>query len=233
MTPMRPWLEEGGAPPEIAELLRSARRSRPLDAAARARSARRLSALSALPAAAGVLLWAPHAALGAALGAIVTTAVVAPRVLQAPAPVASVRAPSPPLGRIGREQVRPPAPPAPTVSATEPPVTQAAPPPSSAIGRLPVVREPGEHDLSREARALERARELLARSPAEALALLSRQEREFPDGILAVERELLTVDALLRLGRRSEAEARGRALRGRAPSSLYERRLEKMLGGAK
>jgi hypothetical protein len=96
-----------------------------------------------------------------------------------------------------------------------------------------VARESGEHDLSREARALESARELLARSPAQALSLLSRHEREFPDGTLAVERELLTVDALLRLGRRSEAEARGRALRGRAPSSLYERRLEKMLGGVK
>lgn len=231
MTRMRPWLEEGDAPPEVAELLRSARRSRPLDAAARARSARRLSALSALPAAAGVLLWAPHAALGAALGAIVTTAVVAPRILQAPAPAVPERASSAPSSRSGREQGRPPALPAPMESASEP-VAQAAPP-SSAVGRLPVVREPGEHDLSREARSLEHARELLARSPAEALSLLTRHAREFPDGTLAVERELLTVDALLRLGRRSEAEARGRALQGRAPGSLYERRLEKMLGGAK
>jgi hypothetical protein len=230
---MRPWLDEGDAPPELVELLQSARKSRPLDAAMRARSARRLSALSALPAAAGALFWAPHAALGAALGAVVTTAVVVPRILHtpAPAPVVAERVPSPPTRPKEREQERPAAPPAPGASAAEHAVPAA--PPSGAIGRLPVARESGEHDLSREARALESARELLARSPAQALSLLSRHEREFPDGTLAVERELLTVDALLRLGRRSEAEARGRALRGRAPSSLYERRLEKMLGGVK
>jgi hypothetical protein len=68
--------------------------------------------------------------------------------------------------------------------------------------------------------------------PGGALALLSAHERAFPRGGLVLERELLAVDALLRLGRRADAEARARSLRARAPGSLYTRRLEHLLGSA-
>ena len=94
-------------------------------------------------------------------------------------------------------------------------------------------QDAGEHDLAREARLLESARVLLSTDAVSALVLLGRHEKEFPNGGLEIERQLLTVDALVRLGRKSEAEARARTLRGRAPGNLYEQRLERLLGEAR
>jgi hypothetical protein len=76
---------------------------------------------------------------------------------------------------------------------------------------------------------LERARQLLSSSPGQALAVLTDHERSFPQGTLGPEREILAVDALVRLGRRNEAERRGRALLARSPGSLYEERLARIL----
>ena len=63
------------------------------------------------------------------------------------------------------------------------------------------------------------------------LALLEHQRR-FPAGQLRVEREFLMVDALVRLGRRAEAEARAAELEGSAPKTLYGTRLDQILGRA-
>ena len=51
-----------------------------------------------------------------------------------------------------------------------------------------------------------------------------------PGGQLRVEREFLMVDALVRLGRRPEAEARAAALEVQAPKTLYGERLDRILG---
>lgn len=72
-----------------------------------------------------------------------------------------------------------------------------------------------------------RARTLLPRDPAAALAILDDHERAFPRGQLADEREFMAVDALRRLGRRAEADARGEALLRRSPSSPYARVLRR------
>jgi hypothetical protein len=86
--------------------------------------------------------------------------------------------------------------------------------------------------LSMELALLESARAELERRPGASLSLLARHEREFPRGALALEREFLKVSALIRLGRRGEAEAHASALRARSPGSLYERRLDALLGDA-
>ena len=76
---------------------------------------------------------------------------------------------------------------------------------------------------------LERARASLGASPAGALAITEEHAARFPGGKLAVERELLAIDALRRLGRAGEARARGEALLSRARGGLYEERIRKLL----
>jgi hypothetical protein len=65
------------------------------------------------------------------------------------------------------------------------------------------------------------------------LSALRDHELRFPAGQLRIEREFLIVDALVRLGRRPEAEARARALDQQAPKSLYGERLDRILGTKK
>jgi hypothetical protein len=85
--------------------------------------------------------------------------------------------------------------------------------------------------LTREAAMLEAARAMLERDPAGALARLDLHAATFPSGGLALERELLAVDALERLGRYREAQTRGTALLERSPGSIYEERVKSLLDG--
>jgi hypothetical protein len=174
-------------------------------------------AFGAMPAALGVLVFVKHAALGAMLGGVVAVGAAAPRLFRAPPAAVPISS--------AVERAAPA--PVPLVRAPEPTV---APTPS----RLPVPiapsPQPNEEGVSRELALLESARSELDRRPGSALSLLARHEIEFPNGTLALEREFLVVSALERLGRRRESEARANALRARSPGSLYERRLEKLLG---
>jgi hypothetical protein len=90
---------------------------------------------------------------------------------------------------------------------------------------------PSPDPLAEEAALLERARASLGGSPAEALALTGEHASRFPAGKLGMEREIVAIDALRRLGRRDEARARGEALRARVQGSLYEDRVRKLLEG--
>lgn len=94
--------------------------------------------------------------------------------------------------------------------------------------------ETGGNDdmLTRELRLVDGARVELALRPSQAYDLLIRHAAEFPSGQLASEREVLLVDALIRLGRRADAEARGRALVAREPGGAYARRVEALLSSA-
>jgi hypothetical protein len=83
--------------------------------------------------------------------------------------------------------------------------------------------------LEREAALLESARASLDVDPERALATLGLHASEFPDGTLVTEREVLTVDALRRLGRMAEARERARALLARIHGSPYARRIEVIL----
>lgn len=74
------------------------------------------------------------------------------------------------------------------------------------------------------------AQAALSGAPAEALARCEEHARTYPGGAFADEREVLAVDALIRLGRRSEAEARAARFRVAHPGSAYLRRLDTLLG---
>ena len=76
---------------------------------------------------------------------------------------------------------------------------------------------------------LEEARAMLDRYPSGALSVLERHAATFPVGQLGMERELLAVRALRRLGRQAEARARGDALLRQASGSIYEPRVRAML----
>lgn len=224
MSEPRRLRDDDSSHPELGRLLHAARPPRPLDTATFERSRRRVTALGAVPAALGVLVWIKHAALGAVLGVTVAAAATSPRWL---APREDVAAP--PASALVRKgaPVRVLPPPAPPSSPPEPALVPeatsgSAPPPASA--------PPADGGLSRELALLERARSELERRPGSALVLLAQHGREFPRGALSLEREFLEISALVRLGRRTEAEARAKALRARSPGSLYERRLDAIFG---
>jgi hypothetical protein len=84
--------------------------------------------------------------------------------------------------------------------------------------------------IADEAKLLEMARATLADNPRRALEIANRHQRLHSDGQLAAERELIAIDALLRLGRRQEAKLRAAPELAQAPDSLYARRLRQLLG---
>jgi hypothetical protein len=225
----RRLLDDSSADPDLSRLVRAARPPSPLEAAAFERSRKRVAVLGSIPAGLGVLVWIKHAALGAVLGATVVAAVSAPRWLAG-------RNGTAPTSEVPRAKVISPrtnqkalvAPP----EIRQPPVIEqsVAPDPARAPSVVSAPASAADGELSREIGLLESARSELERRPGSALSLLSQHEREFPRGALSLEREFLVVSALVRLGRRGEAEARAAALRARSPGSLYEQRLEALLG---
>jgi outer membrane protein assembly factor BamD (BamD/ComL family) len=66
-------------------------------------------------------------------------------------------------------------------------------------------------------------------NPAEALRALEEHRARFPQGTFAQEREVLAIEALVRLGRRAEAEARAAAFARQFPGSAHRRRIAVLL----
>jgi hypothetical protein len=230
-TPKR-WLETDQASPEVLALLRAAKPPLALDDAARARSVRRVAALglTSAAAAAATVSWA-QIALGAALGMLGTLATMGAAQLlfdrEAPAPSAPSAAARP--GVVASVELPPSVVPsvAASLSASSAPVEPRSPPPRSAATQPSAL--PSENQLDQEIALLEMARRKLPASPHLALSALRDHELRFPAGQLRIEREFLIVDALVRLGRRPEAEARAHALERQAPKSLYGERLDRIL----
>jgi hypothetical protein len=81
-------------------------------------------------------------------------------------------------------------------------------------------KEPSEVQL------LFEARRALGSDPAQALQWVRRHEQRFASGALSQEREVLAIEALRRLGRASEANARAARFRERYPASIHDRRVE-------
>lgn len=78
---------------------------------------------------------------------------------------------------------------------------------------------------------LDRAHDALLHGDATgALALTQQHARVYPQGVLAQEREVIAIEALLALKRRDEAKARGAAFRAAYPGSGHIARLDAMLG---
>jgi hypothetical protein len=219
-------------PEELRELLRHAPPTRAMGAAERRRTAMRLGRYASAAAVASALSWAPGAALGAALGVAAVAVVWGVPALLAPKadPAPMVAPPRPPLQRAA---------PPPTAIAAPPPSASisAAPPPPKPVPSLASAAPSAEPEsppppfdaLAEEVALLEKARAALGGAPAEALALADAHAARFPAGKLGMEREIVAVDALRRLGRAAEARARGEALLGRAKGSLYEERVRKLV----
>jgi hypothetical protein len=151
------------------------------------------------------------------------------------------------------QQSRAPSP-SPSVAAARTPVTLATTPseppsasvvaervaPSAAstavreVANAPASASPPSADSSivEEAKLLETARSFLGDSPALALDLTVQHQRLYPAGQLSAEREFVAVEALLRLGRRQEAERRAAPRLEQSPDSLYARRLRQLLAPA-
>jgi hypothetical protein len=102
-------------------------------------------------------------------------------------------------------------------------------PPSANVAAYPEVNVDGE-DFELELLLIERAKSELKRDPLAALRTLASHRTDFTRGRLTLEREFLTVTALVRLGRLAEARAYADSLRKRAPGNLYDERLRQLLG---
>lgn len=124
-----------------------------------------------------------------------------------------------------------------------PPETPSAAPPANAKGddgrRDERTRDDGRHAravaphpsatatiadaaLARERGLVETARSaVVRRDGASALAAIGDHEREFPNGRMAEEREVLAIQALLTTGREAEARARATRFRQRYPNGLF------------
>jgi len=235
-----PRLRDGGshAAPELADLFRAARKPETLPSAIDARQLAKLTALGALPAAplSKALPWllAGGTVVLAGALALVTQGEKAPR-----------PAPSPPSATSAAAAVHPgstaEAPPeSPTPSEAE---RQFPPVPAPAVSAMPAVPAraarpvPAEAPsvsgdaLAGEAKLLNEAHAVMASDPDRALAIAGEHAKRYPRGQLAAERELIRVQALVKLGRTAEAEARARALRKSTPSSIYGERLDTILKG--
>jgi hypothetical protein len=72
---------------------------------------------------------------------------------------------------------------------------------------------------------LKRARQAAQAEPAKALTLTAEHARLFRTGALEQEREMIAIDALLRLGQRAEAAQRAKRFQAQYPGSAHARRL--------
>jgi hypothetical protein len=180
-------------------------------------------------------------ALGAGAGILVSGATYfVLRSAQAPAP----RLPAPVMEpRTKRDE-----PPSARVSGGAPGKELVAPPPTSVAPRQqrprsPVADEPDVAPALERATdtpsspaanqdelvLLARAQALLAKDANATLALAAEHERTFSGGVLVQEREVMAIDALLRLGRKADAIARAERFHRQFPTSAHRRRVDVLL----
>lgn len=102
-----------------------------------------------------------------------------------------------------------------------------AAPALEAPASIPSARAPsGESEAS----FLRRAQSSLNSNPTRALALADEHPSRFPAGVLAQEREVIAIDALVKLHRTAEARTRAAAFRTRYPSSAHLGRVLSAVG---
>lgn len=221
--------DDGSASPEVRALLAAAGPTRRLPKSVRERSAARLDRMLVVPAAAGTLALLKGIAVAAGVAAVTWVVPQALSTLKGhpTAVLSSSTAPVQSTTRLPRTTPSAMATPAAVrVASSASTVVAAAPPASS----LPVGSERTSQDpLAREVMLLEKARAVLVQDPDAALAVLEIHRAEFLKGTLAMERELVAVDALSHAGRLDDARVRGRALLDAARGSIYEARVQSLL----
>src|SRR5687768_8474941 len=199
MTELKRWLDDEDAPDHLRGLLGAGRRSLPLPGAVHARSARKVAALAALPVGFLALLTSSGTVLAAAAGMSlgIAASIGGPIVFRTEAPPeASAPSSAPSASPTARSPARH------ETNAPPPAAPSAVKPKASASASRSVADSLGE-----ETELLERSRQLIGSNPNGALALVEEHARRFPRGKLAIERQLIEVDALQRAGRRAEARA--------------------------
>lgn len=173
----------------------------------------------------GYLLTGKQIGVGAigifALGAVVANFLSPPSAQAHSAAPISVEPLHSAVGVVVPTASAPPAPLAPKPAPTPSP-TAARPAPEALPARRPVTDPVWESET-----LLARARSQVGRAPAQAIALTAEHARRFPR-LDANEREMIAIRALAKLGRRTEAEERGRALLARAAWTRLE--LQSVLG---
>jgi hypothetical protein len=176
------------------------------------------------PATSGALAKAAAAALAGtiAVGAIVLStrtsedpASSPPSSTATPITTATKQAPMP--------STRPPAPSA-TSTAAPPPSAEA--PPEHPKAPAPSARATPPRS---ETVILGDAQKALATNPQATLRYCAEHAKHHPRGALSQEREVLTIEALVRLGRHAEARARADAFRASHPDSGHNRRLDALV----
>ena len=99
-----------------------------------------------------------------------------------------------------------------------------SPPPAPQRVRVQASSKP-KSDPAAELTILTRARRLLVTAPAQSLALTEEHRTQYPKGAFAEERELLAVEALVKLARPADAQTRGRAFLRAHPGSAHAERV--------
>jgi hypothetical protein len=82
-----------------------------------------------------------------------------------------------------------------------------------------------------EVKLLDDALAAVRTSPDRALLICNEHARRYPNGEFAQEREVIAIEALVKLGRQREAEQRARRFEARYPGSSHQRRIETLIGG--
>lgn len=93
----------------------------------------------------------------------------------------------------------------------------------------PSIQKANAQNEMDEAALLSLARNALPKDPAQTLRLTFEHYRKFGTGVLGEEREVLIIEALVRLGRKDEAQARTRNFLAVYPQSVYRRRLSRQV----
>jgi hypothetical protein len=221
--------------PELSQSVHAAR-SRLPDPALLEKILTSVEAAAAAPAAASGAAWktslgAKLALVGAGLGAagavvwLNFAAPSSPKLASRPVPSAVARTSAPvPSSALVPQSELPSHPPAPVPSVNPLPVKPKPPAPASPSSSAST---PSELELIRAARAT------LGSDPARALALTQQHAQAYPGGALVQEREVLAIEALVRLGQATTARQRAEAFAAAHPESAYVPRLERSVGALK
>lgn len=116
----------------------------------------------------------------------------------------------------------------PVAPSAEKPAQRAAP--HVAPSTAPVVAPEPARSSADAMADLRKAQDALGANPARSLQLIAEHRANYPRSAFSQERDVLEIDALLRLGRRSEAVARGDQFARYYPKSAHLRRIDALLG---
>jgi hypothetical protein len=212
---------------EGADLLRAARRPRPMPVDVRARTAARVAALAATPLAVGATAkWLSGKTLAWFLGFGLLGAAVGVGAYAMRGNNGGVVQEGPQINNAPPLQTPSPSPspsPGPNHQVTE------APTPTPIPATSPATPKPSVDTLAEENALLDPVRGKVEADPAAVLAAADAHRKKFPSGQLAADREYLAVRALKKLGRDDEAKKRGDAFLQRFPSSPYAIYVRKLI----